>query len=49
MLAATSLGLNGAEFTATEEPVIAMTVALASAKLKQPAYAKWLGEHSRAR
>jgi death on curing protein len=46
MLAATFLELNGLEFTATEESVIAMTLALASGKLKQAAYAEWLGENS---
>ena len=49
MLAATFLELNGVEFTATEESVIAMTLALASGKLKQAAYAEWLGENSGAR
>ena len=49
MLAATFLELNGVEFTATEESVIAMTLALASGKLKQAAYAEWLGKNSGAR
>lgn len=47
MLAATFLELNGLEFTATEESVIDMTLALASGKLKQAAYAKWLTRNSR--
>lgn len=42
MLAATFLELNGIELTATEESVIEMTLALASGKLKQAAYAEWL-------
>ena len=49
ILAATFLELNGLEFTATEESVIAMTLALASRKLKQAAYVQWLGENSGAR
>jgi death on curing protein len=49
MLAATFLELNGVEFTATEESVIAMTLALASGKLKQAAYAEWLDKNSGAR
>jgi death-on-curing protein len=48
MVAATFLELNGMEVTATEESVIDMTLALASGKLKQPAYAEWLSENSRA-
>ncbi len=47
MLAATFLELNGLEFTATEESVIEMTLALASGKLKQAAYAEWLSKNSR--
>ena len=46
MLAATFLELNGMEFIATEESVVEMTLALASGKLKQAAYAKWLKENS---
>lgn len=46
MLAATFLELNGMEFTATEESVIARTLALASGKVKQTAYAEWLSENS---
>ena len=49
MLAATFLELNGLELSATEESVIAMTLALASGKLKQAAYAEWLGKNSGAR
>ncbi len=47
MLAATFLELNGAEFAATEESVIDTTLALASGKLKQAAYAEWLAKNSR--
>ena len=47
MLAATFLELNGLEFTATEESVIDMTLALASGKLKPAAYAEWLTKNSR--
>ncbi len=47
MLAATFLELNGMEFTATEESVIEMTLALASGKLKQAAYAAWLSKNSK--
>jgi len=46
MLAATFLELNGMEFIATEESVVEMTLALASGKLKQAVYAKWLKENS---
>ena len=49
MLAVTFLELNGTEFTATEESVVVMTLALASGKLKQAAYAEWLNENSAAR
>jgi death-on-curing protein len=48
MLAATFLELNGVDFTATEESVIEMTLALASGKLKQAAYAEWLSKNSKA-
>ena len=47
MLAATFLEVNGLEFTATEESVVEMTLALASGKLKQEAYAEWLSKNSR--
>ena len=46
MLAATFLEVNGRKFTATEESVIEMTLALASGKLKQAAYAEWLSKNS---
>ena len=46
MLAATFLELNGMEFTAPEESVIEMTSALASGRLRQAAYAEWLGKNS---
>ena len=48
MLAATFLEINGMEFTATEESVVQMTLALAGGELKQAAYAKWLSKNSRA-
>jgi death on curing protein len=47
MVAATFLELNGMEFTATEVSVLEMTLALASGKLKQAAYAEWLNKNSR--
>jgi death-on-curing protein len=47
MLAATFLVLNGMEFTATEESVIEMTLALASGKQKQAAYAECLSKNSK--
>jgi len=46
MLAATFLELNGMEFAATEESVVAMTLALANGRLKQAGYAKWLSDNS---
>ena len=49
MLAATFLELNGMSFTATEESVVEMTVALASGVLKQRAYAEWLKKYSKKR
>lgn len=48
MLAATFLELNGMPFTATEESVVEMTLALADGKLKQSAYAEWLSGNSTA-
>jgi death-on-curing protein len=48
IVAATFLELNGMEFTAAEESVVEMTLALASEKVKQAAYAEWLGKSSRA-
>ena len=45
MLAATFLEVNGMDFTATEESVIEMTLALASGKLRQAAYAEWLSKN----
>jgi len=39
---------DGMEFTATEESVVQMTLALAGGELKQAAYAKWLSKNSRA-
>lgn len=48
MLAAIFLEINGMEFTATEESVVQMTLALAGGGLKQAAYAKWLSKNSRA-
>ncbi len=47
MLAATFLELNRLRFTATEESVVVTTLALASGKLKQAAYAQWLDKNSR--
>jgi death-on-curing protein len=47
MVAATFLEINGVQLTATEESVVEMTLALASGKLKQVAYAEWLGENSK--
>lgn len=46
LLAATFLEVNGKEFTATEESVVEMTLALASGKLSQGAYADWLSRNS---
>jgi death-on-curing protein len=48
MLAATFLELNGTEFTATEEAVVEMTLALASGRVKRAAYAEWLRKNSKA-
>jgi death-on-curing protein len=47
MLAATFLEVNGMDFTATEESVVEMTLALASGALKQPGYAAWLAKNSK--
>jgi death on curing protein len=46
MLAAAFLELNGLVFSATEESVVEATLALASRKRKQSAYAEWLGKNS---
>ena len=46
MVAATFLELNGLRFSATEESVVEMTMGLASGKVKERAYAEWLGENS---
>lgn len=46
MLAATFLELNGMTFTATEESVVRITLALAGGKLNQTAYAEWLSKNS---
>ena len=48
LVAAAFLELNGREFTATEESVVEMTLALAGGKVKQAAYAEWLGRNSKA-
>ncbi len=48
LVAATFLELNGMEFRATEESVVQMTLALASGRLKQAAYAEWLDKNCRA-
>jgi len=42
LVAATFLELNGVKFTASEESVVAMTVALAAGELKEAGYADWL-------
>jgi death on curing protein len=49
LLAAAFLELNGMPFTATEESVVEMTLAMASGTIKQSAYAKWLQENSKKR
>ncbi len=49
VLAATFLELNGMTFTATEESVVEMTLALASGTVKQAAYAEWLEKNSKRR
>ena len=47
MVAAVFLEVNGYTLTASEESVVENTVALASGKLKEPAYAAWLKKNSR--
>jgi death-on-curing protein len=47
LLAAMFLELNGMNFTATEESVVEMTLALASGALKQAGYAEWLAKNSK--
>ena len=47
LVAATFLELNGVKFTATEESVVEMTVALAAGELKEAGYADWLEANSR--
>jgi len=47
MLAATFLELNGLGFTASEESVVRITLALAAGKLKEADYAVWLKENSK--
>jgi death-on-curing protein len=47
MLAAAFLELNGLSFTATEESVVEMTVALAAGELKEAGYAAWLKANTR--
>jgi death-on-curing protein len=46
MLAATFLEWNGLTFKATEESVVATTLALARGKLTQAGYARWLDKNS---
>jgi death-on-curing protein len=46
MLAATFLEMNGLTFDATEESVVEMTLALASGKIREGAYAEWSHENS---
>jgi death on curing protein len=46
LLAATFLELNGLTFNATEESVVAATLALAGGKLTQARYAEWLDKNS---
>src|SRR5512139_1680821 len=46
VLAATFLEVNGLRFTASEESVIEMTLALASGEIKPAAYASWLKQNS---
>ena len=47
MVAATFLELNGLHFVAAEESAVKKTLALASGKLKEKAYATWLKENCR--
>ena len=47
LLAATFLELNGLEFAAAEESVVEATLALASGKMNQAAYAEWLDMNSK--
>lgn len=47
LLAATFLELNGLEFAAAEESVVESTLALASGKMNQAAYAEWLDMNSK--
>lgn len=47
MLAATFLEINGLELTASEEAVVAKTLALAAGELKEAGYAAWLKENTR--
>jgi death-on-curing protein len=46
LLAATFLEVNGIAFAASEESVVANTVALAAGKMKEMDYAVWLGANS---
>lgn len=47
LLAATFLELNGMTFTASEESVVASTVALAAGEMKEAGYAAWLKGNAR--
>ena len=46
LVAATFLELNGTDFTASEESVVDMALALASGKVKRAGYAEWLKQNS---
>lgn len=48
LAAAAFLELNGLVFTATEESVVEMTLALAGGRIKTAVYAEWLGKNCRA-